>query len=193
MGAKSPGSGDAAIADLAGGKNVEPLRRNTVDMAKVPRRGGPIVRLRVAQFLALMLIGLALVPSGAHLFTLPNKIDLARDQYFVVQNIYRGWALFGIVLFGALIASLAHALLLRGRGTPFVPALVAFYCIALSLVVFFIWTYPANRATDNWTTIPANWEQLRRQWEYSHAVNALVTFVAFCSVTLSVLTRPEPE
>jgi hypothetical protein len=32
---------------------------------------------------------------------------------------------------------------------------------------------------------------LRRQWEYSHAANALVTFVAFCAVTLSVLTRPE--
>jgi hypothetical protein len=45
-----------------------------------------------------------LVPSGAHLFALPNKIGLAQDQYFVVQNIYRGWALFGIVLFGALIA-----------------------------------------------------------------------------------------
>ena len=80
--------------------------------------------LRVAQFLALVLIALALVPSGAHLFALPNKIDLARDQYFVVQNIYRGWALFGVVLFGALIANLALALLLRGRGTPFVPALM---------------------------------------------------------------------
>jgi hypothetical protein len=170
---------------------VEPLRRNMVDMAKAPRRGGPIVRLRVAQFLALVFIALALVPSGAHLFALPNKIDLARDQYFVVQNIYRGWALFGVVLFGALIASLTLALLLRGRGTPFVPALIAFYCIALSLVVFFIWTYPANQATDNWTVIPANWEQLRRQWEYSHVANALMTFIAFCSVTLSVLTRPE--
>jgi hypothetical protein len=149
------------------------------------------VRLRVVQFLALAFVALALVPSGAHLFALPNKIDLAREQYFVVQNIYRGWALFGIVLFGALLASLALALLLRGRGAAFVLALVAFCCIALSLVIFFVWTYPANQATDNWTTIPANWEQLRRQWEYSHAANALVTFVAFCSVALSVLMRPE--
>jgi len=170
---------------------VEPLRRNTVVQGAGNLGGRSIMRLRVAQFLALVLIALALVPSGAHLFALPNKIDLARDQYFVVQNIYRGWALFGIVLFGALIANLAHALLLRGRGTPFVPALIAFYCIALSLVVFFIWTYPANQATDNWTVIPANWEQLRRQWEYSHAANALVTFIAFCAVSLSVLTRPE--
>ena len=76
---------------------------------RAPRRGGPIVPLRVAQFLALVFIALALVPSGAHLFALPNKMDLARDQYFVVQNIYRGWALFGIVLFGALLQSRACA------------------------------------------------------------------------------------
>jgi hypothetical protein len=76
----------------------------------------------------------------------------------------------------------------RGRGAPFVFALVAFCCIALSLAVFFVWTYPANQATDNWTTMPANWEQLRRQWEYSHAANAFVMFAAFCTIALSVLT-----
>lgn len=149
--------------------------------------------LRVAQFLALMFVALALIPSGAHLFALPNKIDLVRDQYFVVQNIYRGWALFGIVLFGALITSLALALLVRGRGAPFVFALIAFGCITLSLVIFFVWTYPANHVTDNWTAVPANWEQLRRQWEYSHAANAMVTFAAFCAVTLSVLTGQGAE
>jgi hypothetical protein len=145
----------------------------------------------VVQFLALVLTALALVPSGAHLFALPNKIGLAQDQYFVVQNIYRGWALFGIVLFGALIANLVLAILLRGRGRPFGFALIAFFCIALSLAIFFIWTYPANQATDNWVTIPADWEHLRWQWEYSHAANALITFVAFCSVTLSVLAPRE--
>jgi hypothetical protein len=94
------------------------------------------VPLKIAQFLALTLTALALVPSGAHLFELPNKVNLAADQYFIVQNIYRGWSLFGIVLFGALIANLALALLLRGRGAPFVLALFAFLCIAFTLVVF---------------------------------------------------------
>ena len=146
---------------------------------------------RVVQFLALVLTALALIPSGAHLFALPNKIGLAQEQYFIVQNIYRGWALFGAVLLGALIANLLLAIMLRGRVAPFVLALVAFICVAVTLAVFFIWIYPANQATDNWTTIPENWEQLRRQWEYSHAANALVTFVAFCAVTLSVLTTRE--
>jgi len=147
--------------------------------------------LKAVQLLALVLTALALVPAGAHLFTLLNKIDLAQEQYFIVQNIYRGWALFGIVWIGALLANFALAMMLRGRGRPFILALIAGLCVVVMFAIFFIWTYPANQATDNWTTIPANWEQLRRQWEYSHAANALVTFVAFCAVALSVLTTRE--
>lgn len=144
--------------------------------------------LKIVQFLALLLNALALVPAGAHLFALANKIGLSAEQYFIVQNIYRGWALFGIVLLSALVANLLLAIALRGRGPPFGFALVAFLCIALTLVIFFTWTFPANQATQNWTAIPANWEQLRRQWEYSHVANALVTLVAYGSVVLSVLT-----
>ena len=147
--------------------------------------------LKVVQFLALTLTALALVPSGAHLFALPNKINLVAEQYFIVQSIYRGWSLFGIVLIGALIANLALALLLRGRGAPFALALFGSFCIALTLVIFFIWTYPANQATNNWTMIPNDWEQLRKRWEYSHAVNAVITFAAFCSVAVSSLMAKE--
>jgi len=113
------------------------------------------MRLRVVQFLAVVLTALALVPGGAHVFALVNKINLGAEQYFIVQNIYRGWALFGVVLIGALLADLALALMLRRRGgTAFVLALLGFCGVVLTLAVFFLWTYPANQATANWTTIP---------------------------------------
>jgi len=57
-----------------------------------------VVPLKIVQFLALVLTALALVPSGAHLFEFPGKINLGAEQYFIVQSIYRGWSLFGIVL-----------------------------------------------------------------------------------------------
>jgi hypothetical protein len=146
------------------------------------------MRLRVVQFLAVVLTALALVPGGAHLFTLLNKINLGAEQYFIVQNVYRGWSMFGIVLAGALLADLVLAMMLRRRrGAPFVFALLGFCGVALTLLVFFAWTYPANQATGNWATIPDHWEQLRRHWEYSHALNAIITFLALCSVTLSVV------
>jgi hypothetical protein len=68
--------------------------------------------LRLIQFLAIMLTALALVPSGVHLPALPNKMAMAQAAYFIAQQIYAGWALFGIVLFGALAANLAHTIVL---------------------------------------------------------------------------------
>ena len=145
--------------------------------------------LKIASFFALVLTALALAPGGAHLFALPNKIDLAQQPYFIVQGIYRGWALLGIVLIGALLANLVLAILSRGRGAPFCWALTGFVLVGATLAIFFAWTYPANQATANWTVAPDNWAALRVQWEYSHAINAVLTFFALCAVTLSVLTR----
>jgi hypothetical protein len=68
-------------------------------------------------FFGVILTALALVPAGAHFFELPNKIDLAQDHYFIVQKLYRGWALFGIVVVAALAINLVLALMLRGRGS----------------------------------------------------------------------------
>jgi hypothetical protein len=59
------------------------------------------------------------------------------------------------------------------------------------LAVFFTWTYPANQATGNWTVAPENWRELRRHWEYAHATNALLTFLALCAVTLSTVLARE--
>ena len=77
------------------------------------------MRLKIVQFLAVVLTALALVPGGAHVFALPNKVGLAADQYFIVQNIYRGWSLLGIVLVGALIVDLMLTLMLRRQGGGF--------------------------------------------------------------------------
>ena len=37
------------------------------------------MNLRMVQFLVVVLTALAVVPAGAHLFELPNKINLPRD------------------------------------------------------------------------------------------------------------------
>jgi hypothetical protein len=145
--------------------------------------------VRVLQFCAIVLTALALVPAGAHFFELPNKIGLDQQAYFTVQGIYRGWALFGIVLFGALFANLALTLLLVFRRRPYVLPLLAFLFVAATLAIFFTWTFPANQATSNWTLPTPNWEALRTQWEYAHATNAILTFIALCLLTWSAVTR----
>src|SRR6266481_7707190 len=148
------------------------------------------IALRLIQFLAIMLTALALVPSGAHLAALPNKMAMAQAAYFVAQQIYAGWALFGIVLFGALAANLAHTIVLCRLGRSFGYALASFLLIAANLAIFFVWTFPTNQATNNWTVVPNNWNKLRIQWEYSHAANAMVTFAALVCVVIAVLRQP---
>jgi hypothetical protein len=140
---------------------------------------------RFVPFMAIILTALALVPGGAHLLALPNKIGLPQADYFIVQGIYRGWALLGAVLIGAMIANVVFAVQLRRAGGAF--KLAGAVLIAATLAIFFIWTFPGNQATANWTVAPADWEALRGRWEYSHAVNAVLTFLALCAVTAAAL------
>jgi hypothetical protein len=149
---------------------------------------GTVTGVRTLKFLAIVLTALTLVPLGAHLFALPNKIALTASNYFIVQNIYRGWALFGIVLFGAVFANLALAWAMRGQ-RAFAFVLICLGCLVANLVIFFAFTFPANQATNNWTEVPADWPQLRWQWEVSHALNAVIVFAGFCSLVMSLLVE----
>lgn len=147
--------------------------------------------IRTVQFLAIVIGALALIPSGAHLAALPNKIGLPQADYFVVQGIYSRWALLGLLWPAAIVANTLLAGLARSQSGPFWLAALAATCFVLMLVIFFLWTQPANQATLNWTTAPENWEALRRQWEYSHAANTVIAFIALCLTTLSALAwRP---
>jgi hypothetical protein len=151
------------------------------------------VRLATARFCSFLFAALALGPALAHLLELPNKIGLARYDYFTVQQIYRGWALLGIVVFGALISTLALTLLSRWRTREFWLALTAFLCIVGTQVVFWTFTFPANQETINWTIVPENWEALRTQWEYSHAASAVLNLAAMVALILSISRRRSDE
>jgi hypothetical protein len=145
--------------------------------------------LQAVSFVALVFTALALVPGGAHLFALANKIVMTEEQYFAAQMAYRGWWMMAFILIPAMLVNVLFALMLRGSGPAFWLALAACLCMAATLAIFFTWTYPANVATANWTTVPANWAALRVQWEYSHAVNAVLNFLAMCFVAMAVAAR----
>jgi hypothetical protein len=147
--------------------------------------------LKVVRFLALLFAALALAPALAHLLELPNKIGLSRAEYLTVQQIYRGWALLGIVVLGGLLSTLALTIVSRGKPRTFIPALLGFLCIVGTQVVFWSFTYPANQVTSNWTVLPANWMDLRTRWEYSHAASAGLNLVAMVMVILAVLARDD--
>jgi amino acid permease len=142
-------------------------------------------------FLAIMLTAIAMGAALAHLFELPNKININAADYLTVQRNYDNWWIVGLFVPLALLAVLALTLALRGTGAPFILALVALLLLVAELAVFWGITAPVNRATQNWTMLPANWQELRAQWEYSHAARAILYVLALGALTLSVLSwRP---
>ena len=143
--------------------------------------------LKILQFLALILTALSLVPGGAHALELPSKIRLDKERYLVVQQLYRGWALAALPLLGAVLITLALAILSRAQLWPMLLSAAACVLLVATIVSFFIWVFPVNRTTGNWTTAPENWSALRSRWEYAHAVNAAITLVALVCIVLAVL------
>jgi Domain of unknown function (DUF1772) len=141
----------------------------------------------IIRFLAIIFTGLAVIAPATHLFELRHKIRMSEHDYFVVQRIYVGWWVVGLFLPVALIANLALAVEVRDDELALWFAAAAIALIIANLTIFLIWTRPVNVATDNWTVRPEDWQTSRRHWEYSHVVNAGVTFLAFCAVTLASL------
>ena len=139
------------------------------------------------RFASVMLTAIAMAGGFAHLLELPRKIEMSREEYLIVQRIYRGWALLGVAVVGALLSSVLLALTVHDRPAEVYLTVAAAVCILISLIVFFAFTFPANRETANWTTLPENWQKLRRRWEYSHAVGAALYFLALSLLTLSLL------
>jgi hypothetical protein len=159
--------------------------------ARTPAR--PTALRNAALFVALLATSIALGGALAHLFELPNKIDLPKDHYFVVQQIYRGW----VLLAGVLVVELAAlvALIATTRDEPVVRrlAIAALAALVVAQVVFWVFTQPANVATENWTYRPEGWETLRSQWEYSHAVGAVCQLVAMAALSWAAAIRSEPS
>jgi len=121
----------------------------------------------------------------AHLLELPNKIRLPRDAYLTVQQIYRGWALLGIAVVGALASTVILAIVARHERRILIGSLVALSCLAGTQVIFWVFTYPVNKITNNWTVVGENWQALRSRWEYSHAAAAVLDLVALISLAAS--------
>src|SRR5262245_57803247 len=149
--------------------------------------GRNVMLVKFLGLIAVISVATCLVPAGTHFFELANKMSMSQPEYMIVQKIYAGWSFFGIAVIAALLLTLIHTFMVRSDRTAFFLSLAAFLCLAATQGIFWMFTYPMNVASNNWTVTPADFEVARRQWEYSHAVNAVLTFAAFVAIAFSVL------
>ena len=109
------------------------------------------------------------------------------SEYLIAQKVYTGWAFLAIPVIIAIVSVLFQLILIKPKYEGFGLTLAAFVSLVATQIIFWIFTFPANKQTDNWTKLPNNWENLRAQWEYSHAIAAILNLLALVLLILSFL------
>ena len=104
-----------------------------------------------------------------------------------MQRNYDNWAVLGLIVPAAFLSVAALVIALRGTGAPFALAVIALLLLVGELAVFWGLIFPVNQATANWTVLPNDWRELRAEWEYSHAVRAILYVLALGALVMSLL------
>jgi uncharacterized membrane protein len=147
------------------------------------------------RFIALMLTSLSLSLSMAHLLELPQRIKFERQLWVdvtVFQNVYRLFGSVGAVFeIGAILAAIVLAFLVHKRRSAFYWTLGGAVLLIIAFASWLLFVAPMNAEFARWLTnpIPADWTQYRNQWEYTHAINAIIKLFGFGLLVLSVLTE----
>ncbi|HOY17613.1 MAG TPA: DUF1772 domain-containing protein [Haliscomenobacter sp.] len=141
------------------------------------------------RFIAMLFTAITLSALMTHLLELRVKINLSKDSYQTVQAIYSGWQWLGIFEIGAILLTLIWVMIDRKASNIYPLLLSALVCFIISIVIFFTYTFPTNQATDNWTNLPGNWDELRKTWEYSHAIRAILSLAGFSILVISLLNK----
>ncbi|HKS43410.1 MAG TPA: DUF1772 domain-containing protein [Blastocatellia bacterium] len=150
------------------------------------------MRLRVWRFITITLTALLMGMSLGHTLEMPMKMNVDGQLWLTFQhNLYAYFAIIGAPIeLGAIITSIVLAVLVRKRRPAFHLTTVAAICIAVAFfLVWLVFTREVNEQTARWTaqSIPADWAEWRRQWEYSHAIRFVLHLMAFGALVSSVL------
>lgn len=152
-----------------------------------------MTRIQTWQFITIMLAALSLSPSIAHLLELPRRMKFAQQlwvQVTVFENVYRLFGSVGAVFeVGAIVAAMVLAFLVRKHRSVFYWTLGGAMLLALAFVSWIVFVAPMNDEFAQWLTnpVPPNWTRYRNQWEYAHAINAVIKLLGLSLLVLSVL------
>jgi hypothetical protein len=156
--------------------------------------------LSVWRLLTIMLTALSLGPAFAHLLELPAKVTFDGALWLeLLHALYppafgTPGALFEV---SAVVTAIGLTILVCQcqRRPAFVWTLVGTLFLAASYAAFWVWVAPVNEAMALLTpeTLPANWMDLRNQWEYTHAARAGLQLIGLGALVFSVLVEIPSE
>ena len=150
--------------------------------------------MKTLRLLTIMLTALSLSAAFAHLLEMPAKLNYDGALWLtLLQTLYPTYGMVsGIGEIGAVVATVILTVAVRSAPRVFHWSLLAALCMVVTHAIFWIWVQPVNTelvplAPD---ALPTNWTQLRNQWEYGHAVRAILQIVALAALVMSILVEP---
>jgi len=151
--------------------------------------------IRAWRFITLMLASFSLSLSMAHLLELPQRMQFDQQLWVrvtVVENVYKLFGSVGAVFeVTAILTAIVLAFLVRKHGSTFYWTLGGAILLVLAFVSWIMFVLPMNAEFAQWGTnpIPADWTRYRDQWEYAHAVNALIKIIGLSLLVISVIVE----
>lgn len=151
---------------------------------------------RVWHFITLVLVALLLGTTFGHALEMPMKMNVDGRLWMTFQHtLYPYFAYIGApVEIGSILSLGILSFFARHRSRSFYLVLTASLCVATAFFVVWLgFTNPVNAETTKWTadTIPPDWADWRRQWEYSHLVRFVLHLIGFGALGISLVLSTE--
>jgi hypothetical protein len=130
-----------------------------------------------------------------HLLELPQRMQFDQQLWVrvtVFENVYKLFGSVGAVFeITAILTAIVLAFLVRKHGSTFYWTLGGAILLVLAFVSWIMFVAPMNVEFAQWLTnpVPADWTRYRDQWEYAHAVNALIKIIGLSLLVISVLVE----
>lgn len=152
--------------------------------------------IKTWQFFTIIFVALSMGMAFSHLLEMPAKMTYNGALWLkLLQTLYWGYGTIGAVIeVLAVITSIVLVFLVRHRPVVFRWTLLGAFCMVLAHVCWWIWVHPVNTTLIPLTpnTLPVNWKNLRDQWEYTHALRAVLQIIALVAIVISILIEVPP-
>lgn len=149
--------------------------------------------MRTWRFFTLMLAALSMGMAFGHLLEMPAKLAYPGSVWLMLQQtLYGNFRILGLALdTGAVLCALVLTILVRRRRPALGWTLFATVCLVGAHATWWAAVAPVNAQVAQFTahTLPPEWTQLRLQWEYTHALRAVLQIAALAALLFSVLAE----
>lgn len=144
--------------------------------------------VNILRLLTFALAGLALIRPMMEFAALPSVIGLPRDDYAAVQYVNQRLAWLELLRLASFLSIIILFFFEREHNRVVWPIRGAFIAQLLLVVLYVAFTLPINHTTFNWTFFPdSNWSWLRTEWEYSHALSAIIGGISLVLLILDLV------